>query len=75
MTAKEFDAYFEKQDVGDLLDISKVKVNKKVQRVNIDFPINMLRQLDRESRRIGVSRTALIKMYLAEKMESVIGSS
>jgi hypothetical protein len=30
-----------------------------VQRVNVDFPVDLLRAIDREAKRIGVSRQAL----------------
>jgi len=46
-------------------------VNKQVQRINIDFPISFLRRIDEEARRIGVARTALIKIWMAERLEPI----
>ncbi len=37
-----------------------------VQRVNVDFPVDLLSAIDREARRIGVTRQAFIKLRLAD---------
>ena len=39
-------------------------------RVNVDFPSHMVDKLDLEAKRRGVSRQALIKMWLADKLDS-----
>lgn len=66
--AKEFDEAFEKGDVTEHLDLKSIKVNYPVQRINVDIPKNILEQLDHEAARIGVTRTALIKIWIAEKL-------
>jgi hypothetical protein len=72
ITSEEFDKRFDSgEDMGDLLDIKKAKVNKQVQRINVDFPISFLRRIDKEARRIGVARTALIKIWMAERLEPI----
>ncbi len=72
ISSKEFDKRFDKgKDMGHFLDVSKIKVNKKIQRVNIDFPIFLLAEIDKEARKIGVARTALIKLWLSEKLKHV----
>ncbi|MDP1671299.1 MAG: CopG family transcriptional regulator, partial [Alphaproteobacteria bacterium] len=38
-------------------------------RVNVDFPVWMVQRLDREARRLGVTRQSLIKLWLAEKLD------
>ena len=38
------------------------------QQVNIDFPLALLREIDAECRRIGVTRQAWIKMVCAEHL-------
>ncbi len=69
ITSEEFDKRFDSgADVGDLLDVKQAKVNKQVQRINIDFPISFLMRIDKEARRIGVARTALIKIWMAERL-------
>ncbi|MBF0253061.1 MAG: type II toxin-antitoxin system HicB family antitoxin [Candidatus Omnitrophica bacterium] len=51
------------------LDTAHVKVQKKTKRINIDFPEKMLDKIDSEAQKIGVARSALIKLWLAEKLE------
>ncbi|MEX2663488.1 MAG: hypothetical protein WD227_16275 [Vicinamibacterales bacterium] len=41
---------------------------REVQRVNVDFPVDLLHAIDREARRIGVSRQAFIKLRLADTL-------
>ena len=70
ITSKAFDKKFDEgKDMTRYLNVSKAKVNKKVQRVNVDFPIFLLAQIDKEAKRIGVARTALIKLWLSEKLK------
>ena len=38
-------------------------------RINVDMPPWMFNAIDRESTRLGVARQALVKMWLAEKIE------
>ena len=74
ITAKEFDEIFDKgeEDVLQYADLSTVrKINEKPQRVNIDFPIWVVNRLDRESKRLGVTRQSLVKMWIAERLEKV----
>lgn len=54
--------------MGDYLDTKGAIVNKETQRVNVDFPPLLLGELDKEARKIGVARTALIKIWIAEKL-------
>ena len=41
---------------------------REVQRVNVDFPVDLLRAIDQEARRIGVTRQAFIKLRLADML-------
>jgi hypothetical protein len=51
------------------LDWAKaVRPGREVQRVNVDFPVELLRAIDREARRVGVSRQAFIKLRLADAL-------
>ena len=38
-------------------------------RVNVDFPSWMIESLDREARRLGVTRQSIIKLWIAERLE------
>ena len=74
MKASELDKKFDdnKEDILEHFDTSKIKMlNEEPRRVNIDFPSWMVDSLDREARHIGVSRQAVIKMWLAEKLQSL----
>jgi hypothetical protein len=70
MKAKTFDRKF---DAGGKiiaqLDIGKARrIGVDPKRVNVDFPAWMVDSLDREARRLGVTRQSLIKLWLAEKL-------
>ena len=53
------------------LDLSTaVKPNQNQKRVNIDFPVWMIESMDKEARRIGVTRQSIIKLWLAEKLQA-----
>jgi hypothetical protein len=70
MKAKTFDRKFDSGDkIVDQLDLSKARrVGTDAKRVNVDFPAWMVDSLDREARRLGVTRQSLIKLWLAEKL-------
>ena len=73
MKAKEFDQKFDanEDDVISDLDLSSAKrVNQEQKRVNVDFPIWMIESLDKEASRLGVTRQSIIKVWLAERLES-----
>jgi hypothetical protein len=42
--------------------------------VNVDFPGWMVDSLDREARRMGVTRQSLIKLWLAERLGKPIAA-
>ena len=70
MKTAEFDAAFDAgEDVSAALDWSKARrPNQEARRVNVDFPAWMVRDLDKEAGRLGVTRQSLIKMWIAEKL-------
>ncbi len=60
-----------KEDILDCFDTSKSKgLNEESKRIHIDFPAWMIQLLDREAQHIGVNRQAIIKMWLAEKLQT-----
>lgn len=69
--SKDFDSAFDKgEDVSKHLNKSKKRrVNEQLRRVNIDFPSWVIDSLDKEAKRLGVSRQALVKMWIAEKFD------
>lgn len=48
-----------------------VRPGRAVQRVNVDFPVDLLREIDREARRLGVTRQAFIKSGWPTRSSSV----
>ncbi len=73
MKASEFDQKFDgnDEDIISELDLSSAKrVNQEQKRVNVDFPIWMIESLDKEASRLGVTRQSIIKVWLAERLES-----
>lgn len=69
--AKDFDDAFDRgEDVTKYLDKSKARrVNAELKRVNIDFPVWVIDSLDKEARRLGITRQSLVKMWIAEKFK------
>ncbi|WP_022943146.1 type II toxin-antitoxin system BrnA family antitoxin [Psychromonas hadalis] len=73
MKASDFDKEFDDgNDVFANLDLSKAKrAMQTTKRVNVDFPEWMVDSLDREASRVGVTRQSIIKVWLAERIESI----
>jgi len=71
MKAKDFDQAFDNgEDVTGQLDLSgKRRPELEQKRVNVDFPVWMIQQLDKEARRLGVTRQSVIKMWLADRLK------
>ena len=69
---KDFDDAFDRgEDVTKYLDKSKARrVNAELKRVNIDFPVWVIDSLDKEARRLGITRQSLVKMWIAEKFKT-----
>jgi hypothetical protein len=73
MKAKEFDKKFDEgKDITKYIDVSKARrPDQEQKRVNVDFPLWMIRLLDKEAKRLGVPRQSIIKVWLAERLEKV----
>ncbi len=71
MKASEFDKKFEEgEDISKYLDVSKARrPGQEQKRVNVDFPTWMIRLLDKEAKRLGVPRQAIIKVWIGERLE------
>ena len=71
MKATDFDRTFDKgEDVSDQVDWSRARrPNVETRRVNVDFPAWVVARLDHEAQRLGVTRQALIKMWIAERLD------
>ena len=76
MNSSEFDRRFDDGDsVLDALDLEDARRPRLQQkRVNVDFPLWMVEQLDREATRLGVTRQSIIKVWLSERLEHHLGA-
>jgi hypothetical protein len=74
MKASDFDRKFDEgKDVTADLDLSQLRRPAQEQRrVNVDFPAWMIEALDREARRLGVTRQSVIKVWIAERLEQKV---
>ncbi len=73
MKAEDFDKKFDEgQNVSEFLNFSKSeRPGQKQRRVNVDFPIWMIKSLDKEARRLGVTRQSIIKVWIAERLKEL----
>ena len=75
MKAETFEAKFDSgEDMTKHLDLSKARrPGQSQKRVNVDFPEWMIDSLDREARRLGVTRQSVIKFWIADRLHAVPG--
>ena len=67
LTAEEFDLKAQAgEDLADQFDWDKASKT-----ITVDFPIWMLTALMMEAKRQGIGRTALIKVWLTERLDSL----
>lgn len=57
-------------DLSAHLDLGAARrPGRDVQRVNVDFPVQLLQEIDRQARRLGVTRQAFIKVRIADSLD------
>ena len=67
ISAEEFDRIFDEgeQDVLQYFDLNTARhLNTEIKRVNVDMPDWMVRALDKEAKRLNISRQSVIKTKL-----------
>ncbi len=71
MKAEEFDKKFDNgEDILEYLDLEKARrPGLEQKRVNVDFPKWMIQSLDKEAKRLGVTRQSIIKIWIAERLK------
>jgi hypothetical protein len=71
MKAKDFDEKFDRgESVVRHLDLARaVRPANEQRRVNVDFPVWMIDSLDKEAKRLGVTRQSIIKVWIAERLQ------
>ena len=70
MKATEFDKKFDAgEDMSAEVDWSRARrLNVETRRVNVDFPAWVVSGLDRQARKLGITRQAPIKMWIADRL-------
>jgi hypothetical protein len=74
ITAEEFDRIFDEgeEDILQYCDMSTLRrPGLEPQKVNVSLPSWMVRSLDSEADRLGVTRQAIIKLWIDEKLKSI----
>ncbi len=70
----ELDRKFDddKEDILEYFDLSNAqRINLEQTKIDLDLPAWMIQSLDREAIRLGIARQAVIKIWLAERIEKV----
>lgn len=75
ISAEEFDASFDHgEDVVKYLAVEMAeRPGLKQWRVSVDFPTWMVQELDREAKRLGITRQSVIKYWISEKLHPTTG--
>ncbi len=70
-TARSLDAMHDAGvNLSAQLDLESARrPGREVQRVNVDFPVELLQEIDRRARRLGVTRQSFIKIRIADSLE------
>lgn len=67
MKATEFDELFENgESIIPYADTQNAFRPNKMKRINIDFPVWMVEQIDKEAQKIGITRQSLIKVWISD---------
>ncbi len=71
ISSDAFDRKFDAgEDISEFIDWSKTRrPGREIRRVNVDFPAWVVEALDREAARLGVTRQALVKLWIAERLD------
>lgn len=71
MKATDFEKKFDNDE--NIINDLELKKGKRVlheqRRVNVDIPEWMIKSLDKEAGRLGVTRQSIIKVWLAERLD------
>lgn len=70
--AEDLDVLFDEgKDVSAYLDATAARrPGHEQKRVNVDFPVWMVASLDRVAAKLGIPRQSLIKVWIADRLES-----
>lgn len=79
ISAEEFDRRFDNgEDILPYIDLSSKMTKSEfedkllsIKKVNIDLPSWAIASLDKEAKRMGVTRQSIIKMWLIQKLDDI----
>jgi len=79
ISAEEFDRKFDNgEDILPYIDLSSKRTLEEfekdilvIKKVNVDLPSWAIVSLDKEAKRIGVTRQSIIKMWLIQKLDDI----
>lgn len=70
-TTEEMDKYLEESDLSEDMKKGKLVVKEPVmQKINLDLPASLVKQIDAVAQKIGVSRQPLLKIWIHERLKS-----
>ncbi len=71
ITASEFEDKFDNgEGIMEFLEMDSItKPSNQPKRVSVDFPEWMVHGLDKVSKRLGVTRQSVIKVFISEKLK------
>ena len=72
MKASQIDKMFDenKEDILEYFDTSRIrKINLESKKINLELPLWMIQRLEEEAQHIGVTPEAIIKVWLAQKLQ------
>lgn len=72
MKAEELDTKFDEGvEILEYFNLNSAKrPGLETKRVNVDFPVWMVEALDKEAKRLGVHRQAIIKTWIAQILDA-----
>ncbi len=70
ISTEEFDKKFDDgEDISEYIDFDSIRpLNSEQKQINHELPRWMVKGLDKEAQRLGVTRQSVIKTWLAEKL-------
>lgn len=72
ITAEELDRRFDDgEDITEFLNLDQAfRPNLEQRRVNLDLPNWMIASLDKEAKRVGVTRQSIMKVWMSERIKA-----
>ena len=73
MKAEELDRKFDDgEDIIEYLNLSTLKRPElEREQLSVSFPKWMIKELDKEAKRLGIERQSLIKFWIFERLDSI----